>query len=207
MKITILKRGILAISSAVALSVFVPALAFAQPAEAHELKTQAQERRETTQQSRKTAEVQPESSERRIAAQTKLKDTKLKACQNRQESIQNILTRLSTRGEKQLEVFTKISDRTQAFYVTKSNTLDNYDALVADVVAKKAAATKAVTAAHDSAHEFKCDGDNPKGVASTFKVQLKAQNAALKEYKTSVKNLIVGVKSVQSTANRTESTQ
>jgi len=47
--------------------------------------------------------------------------------------------------------------------------------------------------------EFKCDGDNPKGVASTFKDLHKAEIAALKAYKAAVKNLIVGVKSVQPT--------
>ncbi|MNH45908.1 hypothetical protein D3C85_1401250 [compost metagenome] len=47
--------------------------------------------------------------------------------------------------------------------------------------------------------EFKCDGEDPKGAAMGFKGHHGHVVAALKEYKTSIKNLIVGVKSAQGT--------
>lgn len=133
------------------------------------------------------------------AAKTKLADAKLKACQNREASITNIMARLSDRGQKQVDLFTKIAERTETFYTNKGKTLATYDTLVADVSAKKSAAQEAVDTVKSTSVEFKCDGDNPKGVAFTFKESLKTQIAALKEYRTAVKNLIVGVKSVQST--------
>ena len=140
----------------------------------------------------------------------KLSDAKLKACQNRQKAITNIMTRMADRGQKQLDLFSTIATRTETFYTTKGKTLSNYDALVADVTAKKAAAQTEVDALKANSVSFKCDGTDPKGMADSFKTQLKAEILALKEYRTSVKNLIVGVKSVQgSTAsadNKTTST-
>lgn len=141
--------------------------------------------------------AQTTATEKKEAAQTRLADTKLKACQNREKAITNIMARMADRGQKQVDLFGKISDRTQAFYTDKGKTLGNYDALVADVAAKRADAQTAVDATKATSVEFKCDRTDPKGVAARFKEQLKAQNTALKAYKTAVKDLIVGVKSVQ----------
>lgn len=196
---TIYKRSIALSASLLAFAIMLPAtIADAQPARAQDAQMQAQERRESAPTS---------AEEHREAAAGRLENAKLKACQNREKAIQNIMNRVSDRGRKQLDVFTKISERTQAFYAEKGHTLNNYDALVAEVDAKKSAAQAAVDAVHDSSGEFKCDGENPKAVADSFKENLKAMNTALKEYKTAVKDLIVGVKSVQSTTAGEGSTE
>ncbi len=161
---------------------------------------QAQQAQQTVQQAEQHQETgQAQVQERREAAQGRLNEATMKACEKREKAIKNIMTHLPRRGERQLDVFTKISDRTQAFYEKKGRTLSNYDALVKEVDAKKAAAETAVGAVRNSSTTFECDGENPKGVVNSFKQSLRAQNAALKDYKTAVKNLIVGVKSVQST--------
>lgn len=146
-----------------------------------------------------TASPQGITQERVEPTTARLVDTKLKACQKRENAINNIMSRLADRGTKQLDLFTKISERTQAFYASKGKTLSNYDTLLADVTAKKTAAQTAVATVKSASTEFKCDGTNPKGTMSTFKSALKLEIEALKAYKTSVKNLIVGVKSVQGT--------
>lgn len=133
-------------------------------------------------------------------AQERLEGHKLRACQNREKAVTNIMNRIGDRGQKQIDLFTKIADRTQKFYVDKGLSASNYDALVADVAAKKAAAQAAVDSTKSTAIEFKCDGDNPRGAAVHFKQSKADQHEALKAYKTSVKNLIVGVKSSKSTA-------
>jgi len=168
----------------------VPFAANAQPARALEAQTVAQQRQET---------AQATAAEKQAAAQTRLTDTKLKVCQLREKTVGNIMARMSDRGVKQLDVFTKIADRTEAFYVKSGKVLSNYDALVADMATKKADAQTAVDAVKNTSTTFKCDSTDPKGVASSFKTSLEAQNQALKAYKTAVKNLIVGVKSVQGT--------
>lgn len=132
-------------------------------------------------------------------ATTRLAAAKLLACQKRETAIDNILSRLSDRGQKQLDLFTSIATKTEAFYTSKGKTLSNYDALVADVNAKKVAAQTEVSTIKSDSVTFKCDGTDPKGAIASFKDALKAEIAALKDYKTSVRNLIVGVKSVQST--------
>lgn len=137
--------------------------------------------------------------ERQTVVKERLEGRRLKACQNREKAVTNIMSRIGDRGQRQVDLFTKIAERTQKFYVDKGLSASNYDTLVADVAAKKAAAQAAVDSTKSTVVEFKCDGENPKGVADSFKQSKNDQNDALKAYKTSVKNLIVGVKSSKST--------
>lgn len=142
--------------------------------------------------------------EKKEEVRTRLASVKLKACQNREKAINSILSRMADRGQRQVNLFTTIAEKTEAFYVAKGKTFSAYDALVVNVTAKKAEAQTAVDATKAASMKFACDGTDPKGAAASFKQYLKTQNAALKNYKTAVKNLIVGVKSVQSTTISTE---
>jgi hypothetical protein len=132
-------------------------------------------------------------------AQAKRAEAKLKVCQNHEKAITNKMTHIADRGQKQLDLFTTIATRTETFYTNKGKILSNYDALVADVNAKQAAAQTAVDTIKSESTGFTCDGSDPKGLASSFKSSLKLEITALKHYRTSVRNLIVGVKSVQGT--------
>lgn len=162
---------------------------------AQDVKTTAQERQAT---------VQANLAEKKAVIQTRLADTKLKVCQNREKAIGNIMARMSDRGTKQLDVFTKIYNRVQAFYLEKGKTLDNYAVLSSEADSAKLNAESAALKAKETSVTFKCDGTDPKGLARTFKEALKLQNEALKAYKTAIKNLIVGVKSVQGTESSTK---
>lgn len=225
MKIKFLRQSVLVGVAILGLASAAPLVAQAMPAHAEETQTNTQEKELTeptsgseseqstghvnSTEDQKTSttksETEPENETEggKDASQTRLADAKLKACENRQQAITNIMARLNDRGQKQIDLFSTIAERTEAFYKTKGNTLANYDALVADVAAKKAAAQAAVDATKSVSGTFKCDGTNPKGVVSMFKTDLKAEITALNNYKTSVKNLIVGVKSVQSTTSST----
>ncbi len=143
-------------------------------------------------------------SDKVAAAETRLAETKLKVCQNREKAIDNIMKRIAERGQKHIDLFSTIATRTETFYTTKGKTLSNYDALVAAVDAKKVLAQAAVDKVKGDSVTFKCDGTDPKGAGELFKADLKLEISALKEYRTSVKNLIVGVKSVQGTTSSTE---
>lgn len=192
MKKMIIKHSLLTGVAVLSIALALPVVANAQNAHAQDAQQSAEERQNTVQQTAK---------DRKGAAQTKLADAKLKACQNRQKAITNIMTRLADRGQKQTDLFGTIADKTKSFYTTKGNILANYDVLVADVTAKKAAAQSAVSVIVSSSTTFDCSGDNPKGMVNSFKNSLKSEIEALKAYKTSVKNLIVGVKSVQGTTS------
>lgn len=144
--------------------------------------------------------------EAKANAQTHLATAKLKSCQNREKAITNIMTRISDRGQKQITLFGTIATRTETFYTSKGKTLTSYDALVADVNAKAIAAQTAVSTISSTSTGFSCDGSDPKGFVTAFQSSLKSEIAALQAYRTSVKNLIVGVKSVQSTTTSTTGT-
>ena len=127
----------------------------------------------------------------RETAKLRLEGTKLKACENREKAINNILDRIAKRGERRLDVYSAIFNRVQEFYEKKGLSVSNYDTLVADVNAKNV--------------DFKCDGSDPKGAAASFKDDLKVQIKALQAYKQSIKNLIMAIKTSLSESSQSNS--
>jgi hypothetical protein len=123
-----------------------------------------------------------------------------KVCEKRQAKIKASMNRIADRGQKQLTLFGTIATRTEDFYISKGKTLSNYDQLVADVNTKHNAAQTALDAIKTASTNFTCDSADPKASVTGFKASLKSEISVLKDYRTAVKNLIVGVKSVQSTA-------
>lgn len=146
--------------------------------------------------------VQTRKEDRKEQVAAKLDDNKRKVCDKRLKNITRMMTKMQLRGEKQLDVFTKIADRTKAFYEEKQRTVENYDDLVAAVDEKKQAAQLSVAAGAEAIQDFSCDSDDPTAIKDLFKTQIKEQIAALKAYKTAVKDLIVGVKSAQGQVSR-----
>jgi len=195
------RASILGISAFAFVAIAPPALAIATTNEHAQTPTQATEQQtdaaDKAAHARQLAEQKQKMTDAKNAAQTRLTDTKLKACQNREKAITNIMSRLADRGQKQLDLFSSIADKTEAFYAAKGRSVTTYDALIVDLTAKKADAQAAVDTIKSTNTTFKCDGTDPKGMVSSFKDSLRAEIAALKEYKTAVKHLIVGVKSAQ----------
>jgi hypothetical protein len=143
---------------------------------------------------------------KREKAKEHLDAAKLKVCQNREKHITTTMTNLTDRGTDHLTVFTKIADRVEAFYTSKGKTVSNYDTLVADVNAKKAAVETAIANAKASGTTFSCTDPNPTMAAQQFKDAHAAVVKALQDYRTAIKNLIVAVKSVQSDAKASTTT-
>lgn len=213
MKRTLIKHGLFAVIAVASVLAIAPLTVKAETADmttnqtSRESTTEHSETAQKEMEARRAAEKAKLEAQRteakakveaqRDEAKTRLKDAKLRACEKRQSVIANTMKRISDRGQKQIDLFSGIAERTQAFYEKKGKTLAGYDALVADVAAKKAAAEEAVEMVAAQGGDFKCDSDDPKGVATGFKEHHSHVIVALKEYKTSVKNLIVGVKSVQ----------
>lgn len=139
------------------------------------------------------------------AVKTRLEGSKLKACENREIVINKILDRIAARGEKRLNVYTVISERVQEFYTKKDLSVSNYDELVAEVNSKKAAAETAIETTKNKQIEFNCDGSDPKGYASGFKADLKAEIQALHAYQQSIKDMIVAVKTAIADSNQNNS--
>ncbi|MDP2721058.1 MAG: hypothetical protein Q8O75_03910 [bacterium] len=130
--------------------------------------------------------------------QQKLDAVKLKVCQKREAAIRKRSSKLAIRAENMTTRFNKIASRVEEYYtnrlVPKGVTVENYDAIVADIENKEAAVNNAVANAKMAISSFSCDADNPKGKLADYHDSMKAVIAALKEYRTSVVNLIVAVR-------------
>lgn len=209
MKKTYIKQGTLAVVAVMSLLAIAPLTVNAETNVEQESAVEHEHREATQKEAEARREAaKREAEDRREAAKTKaeaaheekkarLSDTKLRVCQKHQASITNTMARISSRGEKQLDLFSRIAERTQTFYAKKGAVLSNYDALVADVAAKKETARAAIAMIAEHSGSFECSSDDPKGSVTSFRDHQKQAIEALKEYKTSVKNLIVGVKSIQ----------
>lgn len=127
----------------------------------------------------------------------RLEGAKLQLCERRQDVIKKNIDKSVEQAQKHMDVFTKIADRVIAFANDNNRKPDNFDALVAEVNAKKTAAQAAIDAAGTA--DFDCTSDAPKGQIEAFRATFKSMKSALKEYRTSIKNLIVGVKNTQPT--------
>ena len=132
------------------------------------------------------------------AKKEKLDAKKLKVCQTKEKVIKNRLESLTRLVTNQQTKFDKIATRVENFYTAKvlptGKTLANYDALAADIDAKKAAVDSNLATAKTNADSFACGADDPKGALSGFREDMQSVKSALKEYRTSIKNLIVAVK-------------
>ena len=139
-------------------------------------------------------------------AQNRLTDTKLKACQARENAIKTRFERLSQLVTTMEEKFDAIAGRVEEYYTSKvvpgGKTVANYDSLIADIATKKVAVGTALTKARNNVSGFSCDGNDPKGQMMTYRSDMQGVIQELKNYRTSIKDLIVAVRSVTGTTER-----
>jgi len=139
----------------------------------------------------------------------KLDERRKKICENRSEKIIKRSTQLSKRAEKQLNKFTEIANRVDNFYlnklVPKGVTVSNYESLKSDIEARKQEVKDAIEAAKEAAKNFDCAGDNPKGQLETYRLEMKDAIAALKDFRISIKNFIVAIRTAAKANNATGS--
>lgn len=117
---------------------------------------------------------------------------KLRACQNRENAINNIMSRIDIRATNQVNLFSKIASRVEAFYTKQGKTVSNYATLVVSITSAKNKALQDLTTLKTNDH-FVCNGSNPREAVLSFQGYLKTAISDLKNYKMTVKNLIVAV--------------
>lgn len=135
----------------------------------------------------------------------RLSMVKERVCQNRQNAVNHILSRIVTRGENQLALFNSIAQKVEAFKTSKNLTVSNYDQLVAKLQADQTKAQADLTAMKAN-QTLDCTSSDPKGMVTAFQTDLKQEITDLKTYKTDVKNLIVAVKTAAGDTNSSDST-
>lgn len=135
---------------------------------------------------------------------TRLAAKRLEACEKHSDKINNIIQKRSKQATKQLGVFTKISDRVQQFVADKKLTVENYDALVTEIDAKRDAAQAAIET--NTATKFDCSTTSADKPLQVPRTSVETVRTALHDYRTAIKNLIVNVKSSAEKQEATEST-
>ena len=143
-----------------------------------------------------------------VNVKMRLQDAKLRACQARENGIKNRSIRLADLAKDMQYKFDAIAKRVQDYYtntvVPSGKTVANYDVLVADIQTKKTTVQTTITNAQNNFSGFSCVSDDPKGAMAQFKEDMKLVKQALKNYRTSIKNLIVAVRSVTGEENNTQ---
>jgi DNA repair ATPase RecN len=123
-----------------------------------------------------------------------------RSCEARQEAVVKRMSQLVQLAEKIQAAFDRHATRVQEYYlntvVPAGLTVDNYDELLADIAAKKAVVQTTIANAQTDVDEFSCDTADPRTYLTTFRTDMQAVKSALKEYRTSIKNLIVAVSRV-----------
>lgn len=126
------------------------------------------------------------------AGQAHLAAAQLKACQNRETAINNIMSRIDTRAQNQLTLFSTIATRVENFYTSKGKSASNYAALTGAIDAAKTQAQADLSSLQGNS-TFSCTANNPKETVTAFQSYLKTEITDLQNYRTAVKNLIVAV--------------
>jgi len=105
--------------------------------------------------------------------------------------------RLVTNQETKFDgVATRVENRYTQKLLPKGKTLSNYDALVADIVAKKAAVDAALSVAKNDVASFSCTASDPKAQLTQHRKDMQTVKAALKDFRKSVRNLVVAVRTL-----------
>lgn len=128
---------------------------------------------------------------------------KMKVCEAKQESIQKRMDQLTQLATNMQGKFATHTQRVMNYYTEKilpsGKTVANYDTLVADIEAKNTAVSENLAKAQLTANSFTCEAENPRQILTSFRIDMQKTKAALKEYRTSIKNLIVAVRGVAKT--------
>lgn len=123
-----------------------------------------------------------------------------KGCQKREQSIQKRSSQLVRMATNMLEVFERIAQRVRTYYLTvvipSGQSLDEYSELLASIDLANTAVEDALEEAASTASAFDCESGDPKQQMQDFRRDMKSVKEALKTYRTAIKDLIVGVRSI-----------
>lgn len=150
----------------------------------------------------KRKELQSQMETKKQEIRQKLGDQRLKICKERQDKINKVVDDSKTRAQRVLERLQAIETKVRAYYDNNGVVLANFDALSASIDEKEAAAIAAVSVTGDT--QFSCDSDDATRPGWIVSGTIKAQHAALKAYRDSIRELI---KAIRETKQTTEGAQ
>ncbi len=123
----------------------------------------------------------------------KSKLQRAKTCQNIQKAVNNKLKAFDAHADKYLARLNTLFTKVQAYQTTNSLPVANYDTLVASATQKQADATLAVAALKSMGATIDCSASDPAAMLSGAKAGAAAARDALKEYRKSLKSIVVAL--------------
>ncbi|MFZ3068874.1 MAG: hypothetical protein WA052_00975 [Microgenomates group bacterium] len=125
---------------------------------------------------------------------------KANSCQARESGVKTRMAQLTKLSINMETTFDRIAEKVKAYYtetvLPSGKSVANYDALVADIAAKKAIVQTELADADTDIKSFSCISGEPKTLMNQYQVNMRAVKTALKNYRTSIVNLIVAVRTV-----------
>jgi len=129
----------------------------------------------------------------------------LKACQNKEKSLQKRSDQLVKTTENMIENFDKIADHVKGYYtdtvIPAGKTVANYDDLLAAIAEKKLAAKEDLAQAEVGIDDLNCESNSPKDLLTQFRTDMLVVKKDLQEYRAAINDLIVAVRSSTGTEN------
>lgn len=140
--------------------------------------------------------------------QNRLNEVKMRVCRTHEETIKNRMSSLTRMATNMFETFDSIATRVETYYTEKvvpgGKTVPDYEDLVSSIASKKMDTKDALLAAQNDRDTFSCEGDNPKGLLTTFRKDMQEVKSSLKDYRTAIKDLIVAIRSSTSDTGKKE---
>lgn len=131
-----------------------------------------------------------------------------RACVARETGVKTRMTQLTQLVTTMETTFDRIAAKVQTYYtdtvLPSGRSVTNYAALVSDIAAKKVLVQNGVDKAKADISSYSCTSGDPKTAMNQFRVNMQSVKTALKNYRTSVRNLIVAVRTVSKDIEETE---
>lgn len=143
----------------------------------------------------KKAKAQSRIEEIKSNASEKTAEVREKACSARKNAFQKRMENAVAQAEKHKAVFDKIFTRVQDFKESNAVSVESYESLVAAANAAGVKVDDAIAALQSLNTDVDCtDPDAAATALSAFKETVTEAKTALKDYRTSIKNVLVAVK-------------
>ena len=130
----------------------------------------------------------------------KLTGGHLHACLAHENAIKNRSENMVNMGQNMETKFNNIALRVEQYYTDKAlpngEVVSNYSQLLTDIQAKKSAVDTDLTLGQTDATNFSCSSTDPKTQLTKFRTDMQTLIQGLKDYRTSIKNLIVAISTV-----------
>lgn len=132
-----------------------------------------------------------------INAKTTFAATQVNNCKAKELTVKNLLNNLNRNANNLLNKFDSIATRVEAYYTNKvlpsGRVVPNYVSLASDIESKKTAVKDLLASAQADVAAFSCGSNDLDGEVKKIKDDIKNTKKALKEYKESIKILILAI--------------